>query len=462
MNTTVLIIVLGIYFAGMLAIGLIGKKKVGDDFDNLIGAGKTTTVLMFMGAAIGGHVGNGFVVGGAAGGAADGISGAWYGIVCALSYVFILLFFNKKIYQKGFISLADFLRERYNNNWTAILFIVATCIGLIGNIGVQLMAGKAMFEALGINGSTGVIILTLVVLAYSALSGLWGAFMTSAFQIGIIVAGLIITTVVLLANGAPAAISAAYAAGNLPETYFDVFPGGAWWPTVAMLISISMAVIADQCTVQRINSSKDYQTTVKGWAFSILLMLPLAIMPAFVGMYGAATYGLTDNSVFFAVAMKSLPAVIGALLMAAVLSAIMSTVDAFMVGISTMLLHDVYQGMLKPDVDNKSLTKWNFIINITVTVIGLVVALLATNIVGTLCSITAFVGAGCFVPFVGALYWKKGTAKGAIAASAVGMIAMILHWTGVVTLPLDEVGGALCSLVAFVAVSMLTQKDNEA
>ena len=460
MNTTVLIIVLGLYFAGMLVIGLIGKKKVGSDFNKLIGVGKTTTVLMFMGAAIGGHVGNGFVVGGAAGGAADGISGAWYGLVCALSYVFILLFFNKKIYQKGFISLADFLREKYRNDWTAILFIVATCIGLIGNIGVQLMAGKAMFEALGLDGRTGVIILTLVVLAYSALSGLWGAFMTSAFQIGIIVVGLIITTIVLLANGAPAAITAAFAAGKLPETYFTVFPNGVW-PVAAMLISISMAVIADQCTVQRINSAKDYQTTVKGWIYSILLMIPLALMPTFVGMYGAATYGLTDNSVFFTVAMNSLPAVVGAILMAAVLSAIMSTIDAFMVGISTMLLHDVYQGILKKESDNKTLSRWNYIINIAVAAIGLVVALAATNIVDTLCSTTAFIGAGCFIPFVGALFWKKGTAKGAIAASAVGMIAMILHWTGIVTLPLDEVGGALCSLVAFIIVSMLTQKDNE-
>lgn len=461
MNIPILIAVLTVYFAVMLAIGWVGSKRVGGDFDKMINADKSTTVLMFMGAAIGAHIGNGFVVGGAADGAANGISGAWYGIVCALSYVLIVVFFNKRIYEKGFISLADFLRDRYNNDLTAILFILSTIIGLIGNIGVQLMAGKAMFEALGINGTVGVIILTVIVLLYSAMSGLWGAYMTSAVQIGVITVGLIFTTIVLLVNGAADTISGAFSAGQLPQTFFTPLPGGIK-PVLLMFIPISTAVIADQCTVQRINSCKDYSTTVKGWVYSILMMLPLALMPAFIGMYGAAKFGAAGNAAFFTVVINSLPAILGAIMMAAVLAAIMSTIDSFMVAISTMALHDVYRGMINPKADPKKLTHWDHIVSIVTAVIALIIALVATNIIGMLCSVTAFIGAGCFVPFVGGLYWKKGTAKGAIAASIVGMIAMVLHWLGIIVLPLGEVGGAVCSLAAYIVVSLATQKDNAA
>ncbi len=45
-----------------------------------------------------------------------------------------------------------------------------TCIGLIGSISAQLMAGKAMFETLGMNGTVGVIVLALVVPAHHTLS----------------------------------------------------------------------------------------------------------------------------------------------------------------------------------------------------------------------------------------------------------------------------------------------------
>ena len=102
------------------------------------------------------------------------------------------------------------------------------------------------------------------------------------------------------------------------------------------------------------------------------------------------------------------------------------------------------------------------VVLVVVMVIALIIALVATNIIGMLCSVTAFIGAGCFVPFVGGLYWKKGTAKGAIAASIVGMIAMVLHWLGIIVLPLGEVGGAVCSLAAYIVVSLATQKDNAA
>ena len=459
MNIPVLVTVLAIYFITMLAIGLMGTKKVGGDFDKMISASKGTTVIMFMGAAIGAHIGNGFVVGGAADGAANGISGVWYGLVCAISYVFILVFFNKRIFEKGFISLADFMKDRYHTNTIPILFIGATCVGLVGNMGVQLMAGKAMFEALGLNGTVGVIILTLIVLAYSALSGLWGAYMTSAVQIGVITVGLVITTVLLLANGAVGTITDAFAAGELPDTYFTLLPGGIK-PVLMMLIPITTAVIADQCTVQRINSCKDYATTKKGWIYSILLMLPLAAMPAFIGMYGTVKYGASGNSAFFTVAINGLPAILGAIMMAAVLSAIMSTIDAFMVAISTMALHDVYQGMINPKVDSKTLARWGYVVSIATAAIALIIALKADNIIGMLCTFTGFVGAGCFVPFVGGLFWKKGTTKGAISASLVGMIVIILHWMGVIVLPLNEVGGAVCSLVAYIIVSLATQKDN--
>ena len=56
MNIPILIAVLTVYFAVMLAIGWVGSKRVGGDFDKIINADKITTVLMFMGAAIGAHI----------------------------------------------------------------------------------------------------------------------------------------------------------------------------------------------------------------------------------------------------------------------------------------------------------------------------------------------------------------------------------------------------------------------
>lgn len=56
----------------------------------------------------------------------------------------------------------------------------------------QILAGKAIFQAFGIDGNLSIIITALVVLFYASISGLWGAYMTSVIQVAVIVAGLIL------------------------------------------------------------------------------------------------------------------------------------------------------------------------------------------------------------------------------------------------------------------------------
>ena len=51
-------------------------------------------------------------------------------------------------------------------------------IPVIDGVG-EIMAGSAIFVALGMDGTLGAVVATIVVLAYSCLSGLWGAQMTS-------------------------------------------------------------------------------------------------------------------------------------------------------------------------------------------------------------------------------------------------------------------------------------------
>ena len=97
---TLIVIVMAIYFVGMIAISWMGRKY-GKNFDDFISAGRNCTTLMIIGSAVGSHIGNGYVVGGAASGAAVGLSGAWYGIGCALSYLAVAFVLNHRVYKCG-------------------------------------------------------------------------------------------------------------------------------------------------------------------------------------------------------------------------------------------------------------------------------------------------------------------------------------------------------------------------
>lgn len=462
MNITLLVVVLAIYFLGMVGIGLAGRKYA-TSFDSFVSAGRNAGVLLIIGSAVGSQIGNGFVVGGAGSAAVSGIGGAWYGIACGLGYLIIALLLNKIVYTKGFISLPEFLEDRYGDKLTSVVFSLATVLSYIGNIAAQIMAGSALFHSFGLNGTMGAVTITVVVLAYSSLSGLWGAYTTSVVQVGVIAVALLATTAVIIAEGGLSVIQAAIASGTVPADFWKLDAIG----TKAILLTVipvCLAALCDQQTVQRINAAKSARVSMTAHIWSAFLCIALSFMPALVGMYGASVYGVTDSSIFFVVAMDKLPALISAIAIAAVIAAIMSTIDSMMIGFSTILLKNIYKGLLNPGASEKTLKRGDTLISVVVAVVALALSLQFTSIIDLLSSTYTFLSACCLVPFVGGLFWKKGTARGAVVSSVAGLLLVSLSLSKILVLPLLDLTPVVISLIIYVAVSLLDkegQKRNE-
>ncbi len=455
----IIVVVLVIYFAAMVFIGFLGRDKA-SNFEGYLSMGRSAGVLLLMGGAIGGQIGNGFVVGGAEQGAAVGMAGAAYGIACALSTVLVAVFLNNFIYNGGYMSMADYTRKRYHNEIPGTIYDLSTAISSIGLIAGQIMAGKALFEALGLSGTVGAIAIAVVVLLYSQLSGLWGAFATSVVQTAVIAVGLIGTTVVLVAEGAVGEMSAAVEAGTIAPSALD-FSGLSAAGFAGMMLPLLLGMVTDQPTYQRINSAKSAKISRIACYLSCLVMIPLALMPAFIGSYGNFKYGATGSSAFFDVILNELPAVVCALIIAAVLAAVMSTIDCGLITMSTVLTRDIWQGALKKTPSEAQLKTITLVVNIGFMFTSTALALASSSILGLLNSVYAFLAAACFVPFVGGVLWKRGNATGAAAASIVGVITVIATNLGVTLPGSGVIPGAILpiipSAIAYVIVSLCTK-----
>lgn len=362
-----IVVVLVIYFAAMVFIGWMGRSKA-SNFEGYLSMGRTGGVLLLMGGAIGGQIGNGFVVGGAAEGAASGLAGSAYGIACALSLILVALFLNDFIYNNGYMSMADYTRQRYHSEVPGTIYDLSTAISSIGLIAGQIMAGKALFEALGLPGTVGAIAIAVVVLLYSQLSGLWGAFATSVVQTGVIIVGLVATTIVLISKGAVGEMSTAIQAGELAGSSLDM-SGLSASGFAAMMLPLLFGMVTDQPTYQRINSAKSAKISKIACYLSCIIMIPLALMPAFIGSFGAYKYNASGNSAFFDVILNELPAIVCALIIAAVLAAVMSTIDCGLITMSTVLTRDIWQGALHKNPSEKQLKKITLVINICLWVL---------------------------------------------------------------------------------------------
>lgn len=195
-----ILVCLAIYLFLMFAAGLYGKKYA-TNFSDYLTAGKQSTVLMVMGTAIGAHIGSGFIIGGAESAVLDGYGGVWYALGCAASYLVVPATIARLVQRKGYVTLSDYFKERYQTIDIRLVYSVVTSLAWLGIIAGQIVAGKAIFEGFGYNGALGAVVTTLVVLFYSTMSGLWGAYVTSIIQSTIIALGLVGTAIYVLSIG---------------------------------------------------------------------------------------------------------------------------------------------------------------------------------------------------------------------------------------------------------------------
>ncbi len=164
------------------------------------------------------------------------------------------------------------------------------------------------------------------------------------------------------------------------------------------------------------------------------------------------------------------PAVLAGILLAAPFAAVMSTVDSFLLMISSSLVRDIYQRSIRPKTSESTIRRLSYT---TTVVVGVVVTMGALNPPMYLQDIIVFTSAGlasCFLaPMVYALYWKRATTAGIIAAIVGGFVALMalyaINWVRAGSIGpynlggfLPAVWGLVVSFVAGFVVSLVTPR----
>jgi Na+/proline symporter len=141
---------------------------------------------------------------------------------------------------------------------------------------------------------------------------------------------------------------------------------------------------------------------------------------------------------------KIMPLTLIGIYIAAVLSAIMSTIDSLLVVASSAISRDFYQQIYKPNKTEKELAKISKIITLSLAVFALLVAMIvAVTAPGrTIFWFVIFGWSGIAATFcptiILSLFWSKFNEKGAIASMITGFLSVPLFKFGFSSL--DTVG----------------------
>lgn len=402
MNTlTLTVVVLVVYMGAMLFIGWLGRNT-SENFEEYITAAKKGSLLVVCGSYLGSHIGNGVVVGGAQNGADYGLAGVWFGLGACLSYIVFAIVIAKKLYRANCLTLSECLDKRYGGHSTGTIYAVVNCGAAISIMAGQIVAGKALFQYLGLNPVLGAVLCGVVVFIYASMSGQWGVMVTDVIQTGVVFTGTILAMIYMLA-------------GDGFNLMHSVLPAESWSlfnmdaETIVMNAIPSMLYGLVSCaSFQRNISAKDEKTAVRSAFWGGIILLPFVFLPVLIGMYGRAMFPDADSaSIIFKVMLEAFPPVLGAVMIAALMAAVMSTVDSQLIYVTASMTNDIYLQFINKNPDQKKLNRLAHIITFAAGLLVLYIAIGTTSITKMLSYAYTFLCAGTLVMFVGGIFWKK-------------------------------------------------------
>lgn len=433
MSTQAIItIIVMAYLLLMLFIGWRSSKKITSNTDFMV-AGRRLGPLLVAGALAATEIGGGSSLGVVQQGMQSyGISSAWYIITMGIAFI-ILTFLAPKFRASTVKTVPEYFRRRYGKS-AGLITAIIMLLPLIGLTAGQFIASSVIISTmLGINYKIAVVIVALVVIAYSVMGGLWSVTLTDFVQVFILVIGMIIAV--------PFAINTAEGwnnvVSNVPPETFNMFKGYSPMAVISLVIMYIATFTVGQEAASRYYAARDEKAAKQGSILAAIINFIYAFVPAILGIITLALINMGKfNSQDFAdvgaryalpiLAIETMPAVICGLLFSAIISATMSSSDSDLLGAGSIFANDIYHATLKPDATNTQVMWTTKIVMVVVGIISMIIALFNTqSIIDILMFCFTLRAAGTFFPYVLGHYWKGASLAGTIASLVSGSIIVI-------------------------------------
>jgi SSS family solute:Na+ symporter len=416
----------------MLWIGWYSSRRINSNTDFML-AGRRLGPFLMAGTLAATEIGGGSSLGVVQQGMQNhGISAAWYIITMGLAFV-ILTFLAPKFRAATVKTVPEYFRRRYGKS-AGVITAIIMLIPLIGLTEGQFVASATILSTmLGIGYKPAIVIVAVIVTAYSVMGGLWSVTMTDFVQVFMIVIGMILAIPFALrtAGGWDAVVA------NVPAETFNMFKGYSPMAVISLVIMYVATFTVGQEAVSRYYAARDGKAARQGSILAALINFIYAFVPAILGIITLAlmNMGIFSSEEFASVgaryalpilAVRTMPALICGLLFAGIISATMSSSDSDLLGAGSIFANDIYRAVLKPDADNKEVMRVTRITMVVVSLIAMAAALFnPASLIAILTFAFTLRAAGTFFPYVLGHYWKGGSLAGTIASVITGSIVVV-------------------------------------
>ncbi|WP_111414775.1 sodium:solute symporter family protein [Billgrantia lactosivorans] len=383
--------------------------------------------------------------------------------------VSLVAIFGPKFWAVGkkfnFVTPSEMLGHRYNSKRVAMAVSIASCIFLIPYAAVQL-AGVGYLLQGTTNGAipftTGVMLATAIAIFFSYVAGIRSVMWTDSLQaIMMIVASTLVAFLVIQGLGGFAALFETLATEH-PQSLTVPGPGLFSFITfLGLTIPWFFFSLSNPQVSQRLfmpSSLRSMRQMLIGFLVFGFIYTLVSVLWGFSALAAFPSLESADLATPSLLASEFVPPVLGVIVMIGIMAAAVSTIDSIMLTLSSMLARDVYANV-KPGASEKRQLLVGKIVIPVIALMALGFAELQLDLIAVL-SVAASSGLVAMVPaIIGAFYWKRGTAAGAlVSVLGTGAFVLFVYAIGNSFLGLPAgVWGIIVSSVLFVGVSLVTQ-----
>ena len=401
----------------------------------------------------------------------SGASEVWIGIGLVIGAYFNWLLIAprlRKFTEKAndSLTLPEFFENRFGDKSHVLRFISAATILIFFTFYVSsgLVGGAILFEKVfGLEYSTALLIGAVVIVSYTFLGGFLAVSWTDFFQGCLMLLALVILPIATI-NELGGVDKTMLILEHANPDYAQLFKNFSWVGFVS-LMAWGLGYFGQPHILARfmaIRSVKDIPLSRKismAW-MSISLLGALG-----VGLCGIAYFvnAPIENSetIFIQLASAILNPWVAGIIIAAILSAIMSTIDSQLLVCSSVIVEDFYKHFSKRTASEKELV---WLSRFSLIGIAALATFIARNPESSVLGLVSYAWAGFGAAFgptvILSLYWSKFSKSGAIGAIVSGAITVVVwkQLSGGIFNLYEIVPGFLIAITVGVVVSLIDSK----
>lgn len=356
----IILLTLVLYKVVLVLIGLWAQRRNQSNEDYFLGGRKLGPLVA--GISYGASAASAWTFLGLSGAAfVMGLSALWISlgtILCmCFSWIWMAPRMMRESHRHQLITLTDYLAldtEGAVRKTIVRLAAFVIVISLIFYVAAQFQgSGQTFSVTFNMSADTSIAMGAAIILLYTILGGFWAVSVTDTLQglLMMIAAVLLPVTAIVSLGGLGAFIDSLLAVSSPEQLSFTA--GNAGLTAVGFLfglLTIGTGIFGQPHLVTRLMALRDDKALRQGRIISISWYATVFIGVVVLGLCGHIMLPDIDNpeNIFFAMTDTLFPSIISAILLAAILSAIMSTADSQLLAIASVLAHDLGLSRLLP------------------------------------------------------------------------------------------------------------------